>query len=87
MDSELKHVGCSLFAAIGTIFLVMVLVIGLSWIVQGNEFFLYKVFAPRTEAMRREVFEQSKAFNQGMVQELQNMQLNCQLNYKAFLMS
>jgi len=44
------------------------------WIVQGNDFFLYKVFAPRQEQVRRETFEKSKAFNQGMIQELQNMQ-------------
>jgi hypothetical protein len=52
----------------------LVIVFGLSWLVQGNDFFLYKVFAPRQEAVRREVFEQSKAYNQGMIQELQNMQ-------------
>lgn len=52
-----------------------VVVCGISWIVQGNDFFLYKVFAPRQEAVRREVFENTKSFKQGMVQELQNMQL------------
>jgi hypothetical protein len=45
-----------------------------AWLVQGNDFFLAKVFAPRMEAVRRETFEQSKAYNQGMIQELQNMQ-------------
>jgi len=44
------------------------------WLVQGNAFFMYKVFAPQVEQVRRETFEQSKAFNQGMIQELQNMQ-------------
>jgi hypothetical protein len=48
--------------------------LGLTWVVQGNDFFLYKTFAPRYEAARRDVFEQSKAYNQGMIQELQNMQ-------------
>lgn len=47
---------------------------GLVWIIQGNEFFMYKFFAPKEEAVRREVFEESKAYNQGMIQELQNMQ-------------
>lgn len=46
----------------------------IAWFVQGSDFFLYKAFAPKYEAVRRETFEQSKAFNQGMVQELQNMQ-------------
>jgi hypothetical protein len=48
--------------------------LGLGWAVQGNDFFMYKFFAPKYEAVRRETFEQSKAYNQGMVQELQNMQ-------------
>lgn len=51
-----------------------VVVFGLTWAVQGNDFFMYKVFAPKYEAVRRETFEQSKAYNQGMIQELQNMQ-------------
>src|SRR5271157_1743462 len=57
-------------AAIG----VIVLVLGLSWVFQGNDFFLYKIFAPKYEATRRQVFEQTKSYNQGMIQELQNMQ-------------
>lgn len=52
----------------------LVLILGLTWVGQGNDFFLYKVFAPKYEQVRRETFEQSRAFNQGMVQELQNMQ-------------
>lgn len=49
-------------------------VLGLTWVFQGNDFFLYRYFAPKEEAVRRQVFEQSKAYNQGMVQEIQNMQ-------------
>lgn len=44
--------------------------IGLTWIIQGNEFFFYKYWAPKQEAVRRQVFEQTKSYNQGMVQEL-----------------
>jgi uncharacterized phage-associated protein len=46
----------------------------LGWIIQGNDFFLYKAFAPKYEGVRRQVFEQSKSYNQGYIQELQNMQ-------------
>jgi hypothetical protein len=56
------------------IVLLTMLGMGLAWAVQGNDFFLYRTFAPKQEAVRRRVFEQSKAFNQGMIQELQNMQ-------------
>ena len=48
--------------------------IGLTWLVQGNDFFLYKAFAPKYEQVRRETFEQTKSYNQGMVQDLQRMQ-------------
>jgi hypothetical protein len=53
---------------------VVVGVLALTWVIQGNDFFLYRTFAPKYEATRRETFEQSKAYRQGMVQELQNMQ-------------
>lgn len=50
------------------------LIIAITWIAQGNDFFLYKMFAPREEQVRRETFEKSKAYNSGMAQELQAMQ-------------
>ena len=53
---------------------VLVALLAVVWLVEGNDFFLYKVFAPRREVVRREVFEQSKAYRQGMVMELQAMQ-------------
>ena len=46
----------------------------LGWFIQGNEFFMYKYFAPKREAVRREVFENTKSYNQAAIQELQNMQ-------------
>lgn len=58
----------------GIFFAVTVGLLGLTWVFTGNDFFLYRFFAPKEEAVRRQVFEQSKAYNQGMVQELQNMQ-------------
>lgn len=61
--------GCAFLCVIA-----VMTILGLTWIAQGNEFFLYKFFAPKTEAVRREVFEQSKAYRQGAVQELQSME-------------
>lgn len=58
--------------------LILVLLVGLIWLFQGNDFFMYKIFAPKYEQVRRETFEQSKAYNQGMVQELENMYLKYQ---------
>lgn len=58
----------------GWLVLGTVVLMGITWAFTGNDFFLYQYFAPKREAVRREVFEQSKAYRQGMVQELQNMQ-------------
>lgn len=55
--------------------LVIIGILGLGWVATGNDFFLYKYFAPKYEQVRRETFEESKAYRQGMIQELQNMQL------------
>ncbi len=60
------------------IFSIVILVVissfGLIWLIEGNDFFLYKYFAPKEENVRREVFENTKSYKDGMVQELQNMQ-------------
>lgn len=53
---------------------IIAIILAITWISQGNDWFMYKVFAPKYESVRRETFEQSKAYNQGMIQELQNMQ-------------
>lgn len=52
----------------------LICILGLTWIFQGNDFFMYKFFGLKYENTRREIFEQSKAYNQGVIQELQNMQ-------------
>lgn len=63
------------FCAGITVFVaLMVAILGVTWIATGNECFLYKFFAPKIEQVRRDTFEQSKAYRQGMVQELENMQ-------------
>ena len=59
------------FAGLGAFFLLLALV----WVIQGDSFFMYKVFAPRTEAVRRQVFKQSQAYNDGMAQEVAAFQL------------
>ncbi len=62
--------------AIAAAILGVMLVITLGWIATGNQLAMTGYFAPRMEAVRRNTFEQSKAYNQGMIQELQNMQFD-----------
>ena len=61
------------FAITGLLLASLIVSLGLTWIVQGNDFFMYRFFGLRYENTRREIFEQSKAYRQGMVQEVQNM--------------
>lgn len=49
---------------------------GVAWVIQGNDFFMAKVFAPKYEQVRRETFEQSKSYNEGMAQELSQAQVD-----------
>jgi len=46
---------------IGIGVLALIAILGLSWIATGNDFFLYKVFAPRMEAVRRQTSSKPKA--------------------------
>jgi hypothetical protein len=64
----------AVFAGIAGFLVFFVFILGIGWVAQGNDFLLFKYFAPKQEAVRRQVFEQSKAYNQGMIQELENMQ-------------
>jgi len=63
-----------LFGIFAAFIFVLTIVLGLTWLAQGNDFFLYQYFAPKYENVRRQVFEQTKSYNQGMIQELQNME-------------
>ncbi|MEI6529480.1 MAG: hypothetical protein WCN88_03735 [Candidatus Falkowbacteria bacterium] len=63
-----------LFKGIGIFIAIFATFILIGWAVAGNSFFMFKFFAPKMEQVRRETFEQSKAYNQGSIQELQNMQ-------------
>jgi len=64
------------FKIVGGCLLGLVAILALGWIFAGNDFFMYKFFAPKQEAVRRQVFENTKSFNDGMIQELQSMQLD-----------
>jgi len=63
---------------VGWFVLVTLIIIGLgfTWIGEGNDFFLYQYFAPKYQQVQREVFEQSKSYNQGMIQNLQSQQFD-----------
>lgn len=55
---------------------ILALLFGLTWIAEGNDFFLYQVFAPKRAAVERQVFEETKSYNDGMAQQLSSMELD-----------
>lgn len=61
---------------VGWIVFGLLVVFGGAWAVEGNDFFLTKYFAPKEEAVRRQVFEESKAYNDGMAQQLEAHRLD-----------
>lgn len=70
--------------------LILVGLMALGFVFNMWGLFNYGFFAPKQEAIRRNVFEQTKSYNQGMVQELQNMQfeyIQADKEHKAALRS
>lgn len=60
-------------AALGVVSLFVVFFLAIMWIGQGNDFFLYKVFAPKYEQVRHDTFKESQAYNDGMKNDLQDL--------------
>jgi hypothetical protein len=60
--------------AFGIGLLALVALFALGWLLLGNDLAQKKVFAPKYEQLRRETFENSKAYRDGMAQELRSMQ-------------
>lgn len=59
--------------------LILVGILALSWLFLANDTAQQKVFAPAQESIRRQTFENSKAYRQGLAQELENMQFEYNL--------
>jgi len=61
----------SAVVAIGTLFLICVVVLGLGFISYKG----YEFYAPRYRAVENKVFKESEQYNDGMVRDLENLQL------------
>ena len=60
---------------IAGIVLGIAVVVGLGWLFTGNALFLKSFFDPKFEQVRRTTFETSKAYRDGMAQELRALQI------------
>lgn len=56
-----------------TLLAVFAAFIALDWLVQGENFFMYKFWAPKYEAARRQTYEQTKSYKQGSIQRLNTL--------------
>lgn len=61
--------------AIGVGLLAIVAILGVSWIAQGNDFFLLKVFGPKYADTNRQIFEHGQSYVQGKVDYLSQLRL------------
>ena len=52
---------------------LIVFSLAMDWVVAGQNFFLYKFFAPRQAAVERQVFENTKSYKQGSIQRLNTL--------------
>lgn len=58
----------------GIILLIIVFILALTWLAQGNSFFMYKFFAPKQAQVQREVFVNTQSFKQGVINEISGYQ-------------
>ena len=74
----MKAAIATIVGVVGVIILLVGIIL-LGWVFTGNDLVMSKFFSPKYEQVRRETFEQSKAYRQGNIQELQNMQFEYEL--------
>lgn len=55
------------------VFLTLIPLFGIGWAIQGNEFFLYKFFAPKYEGVRRDVMIESRAYSEATTRRLYDL--------------
>lgn len=51
----------------------LVVILGLTWVFQGNDFFMYRVFAPRYADAQRNTFENSQSYVDGKIAYLSEL--------------
>jgi hypothetical protein len=59
-----------IFIVIGLLLLIIII----PWLLKSHDLFWNSFWNPKEEQVRREVFEQTKSYKQGMIQDLRNMQ-------------
>ena len=61
------------FAGLALVILAVSGVLGATWLFQGNDFFLQRYFAPKYEAVRRDVMIESRAYSEATTRRLYDL--------------
>ena len=64
----------SIFISILIFFGIFAWFLALVWLGKAHQIAWLSFWSPKEEQVRREVFEQTKSYKQGMIQDLRNMQ-------------
>lgn len=62
------------FAITGAVLAGSLFLLGATWVFQGNDFFLYRYFAPKYEGVRRDVMIESRAYTEATTRRLYDLQ-------------
>lgn len=57
------------------VIIVLIVMFAIGFLIQGGDFFLYKFFAPKQENVRREVFENTKSYREGVSKDISMVQM------------
>jgi uncharacterized protein YsxB (DUF464 family) len=60
-------------AVLGMVIAFFAVIAGFAYFGQGLDYSLTKTFSPKYEQVRRNTFEQSQSYNEGMVRDLENI--------------
>lgn len=64
----------TILVSISIFFGIIILFLTLVWLGKAHQIAWLSFWSPKEEQVRREVFEQTKSYKQGMIQDLHNMQ-------------
>ena len=61
------------FKGVGIALLALILIYGFGFLATGGDLAIYRFWAPKQEAARRQVYEQTKSYRQGSIQRLDTL--------------
>ena len=75
--TKYSYIRCmkNFFLATIAILGVLLAIDGVAFLATGSDLMFYQFYAPKYEAVRRQTFEQTRSFNEGMAQDLDQLRI------------